>query len=239
MNDLLCWHSKFKYCDYSEKLLKKLSLINIKATHKVNLLEIKKAIYYARKYHGSQTRQTGELYYSHPLAVAEMVADYCFKTDILVTSILHDVIEDTVLTKKMIENIFDSNIAAQVDALTRVQPDGKISSAKLIELLLLQKKEELLLIKYFDRIHNMQTIAAKSPEKILKISEETAKHFISLILYLKSSIPDLFHADETIVNLCYQQLAKRSLSDADNLIMSFEDNFLMPFLTFQNEENQT
>lgn len=235
MNDLLCWHSKFKYCDYSEKLLKKLSLINIKAAHKVNLLEIKKAIYYARKYHGSQTRQTGELYYSHPLAVAEMVADYCFKTDILVTSILHDVIEDTVLTKKMIENIFDSNIAAQVDALTRVQPDRTFSIPESIDLLWSQNKIELLVIKLFDRLHNIQTIHGKSPEKILTTIEETFKNFISLCIYLKATMPELLKIYKIMLSLCYKQLPISQPLRFGLIKTNFEDNFQFPFPVFQND----
>jgi len=94
MNDLTVWSSKFESCCYSERLLTKLSLINETSKYKIDLLEIKKAIYYAKKYHGTQKRQSGELYYSHPIEVAFNVADHCFKTDILVTSILHDTIED-------------------------------------------------------------------------------------------------------------------------------------------------
>ncbi len=68
----------------------------------------------AKKYHGTQRRQSGELYYSHPIEVAYKVADFRFTTDVLVTSILHDTIEDTELTKEMIATIFNSRIATQV-----------------------------------------------------------------------------------------------------------------------------
>jgi (p)ppGpp synthase/HD superfamily hydrolase len=162
MNDLYCWETKFKSCCYSERLLTKLLLLNETAKQKIDILKIKKAIYYARKYHGSQKRQSGEAYYSHPLDVAYMVADHRLTTDVLVTCILHDTIEDTVLTKEMITTIFDSRIANQVEDLTRIKKDRKISSAEMVELLWQQKKGELLLIKYFDRLHNMQTISASN-----------------------------------------------------------------------------
>ena len=173
MHDLCCWESKYESCAYSGSLLNKIDLQNQKSNHKVDILEIKKAIYYAKKYHGSQKRLSGEPYYSHPLAVAELVAPYCFKTDILVTSILHDTIEDTALTKDLIEYIFDANIASKVEELTRVKSDRKISSAEMLELLWLQKKEELLFVKLFDRLHNIQTLKSKSPLKIKKILDET------------------------------------------------------------------
>jgi len=168
MEDLKCWQTKFKFCDYSERLLIKLGLLNKIKTPKVDILEIKKAIYYAKKYHGDQKRQSGEPYYMHPLEVAYKIANYCFKTDILVTSILHDTLEDTELTIDMIDIIFGSNIANQVEGLTRIKAYGKISAAEIVRTLLRQHKDDLLLIKYFDREHNMQTINAKPPEKISK-----------------------------------------------------------------------
>ncbi|KJV53031.1 HD domain protein [Orientia tsutsugamushi str. Gilliam] len=72
-----------------------------------------------KKYHGNQKRDTGEPYYMHPLEVAHMVADYSFKTDTIITAILHDTIEDTKLTKEKIAIEFNDNIAEQVLALTR------------------------------------------------------------------------------------------------------------------------
>ena len=93
MEDINCWETKFKACVYSNKLLDKLLRLNEKTDNKINIIEIKKAIYYAKKYHGDQKRLSGEPYYSHPLEIAYNIADCFFTTDILVTSILHDTIE--------------------------------------------------------------------------------------------------------------------------------------------------
>ena len=183
MNDLFCWELKFKSCSYSESLLNKIVLQNETSNNKVDILQIKKAIYYAKKYHGSQKRLSGEPYYSHPLAVAELVAPHYFKTDILVTSILHDTIEDTELTKDLIEYIFDANIASKVYDLTRVKIDQKISSAKMIQLLYISKKYDLLLVKMFDRLHNMRTINYMLSKKIKKIKLETLEFFIIITMY--------------------------------------------------------
>ncbi len=237
MNDLFCWELKFKSCTYSESLLNKIVLQNKTSSNKVDILQIKKAIYYAKKYHGSQKRLSGEPYYSHPLAVAELVLPHCFKTDILVTSILHDVIEDTELTKDLIEYIFDANIASKVEDLTRVKIDRKISSAKMLELLWLQKKEELLLVKFCDRLHNMQTIGAKSKEKIQKITKETLKEFMIIIIGLKKIIPEILKTEKNMIKICYQHiLIKQPFPQYLNMI--YEDNFQLFFPNAQNAEDQ-
>jgi (p)ppGpp synthase/HD superfamily hydrolase len=238
MYDINCWKTKFKPCCYSERLLTKISLINKIAERKVDLLEIKKAIYYTKKYHGSQMRQSGQPYYSHPLEVAYNIADHIFKTDILVTSILHDTLEDTELTMGMIDTIFGSNVAAQVEGLTRVKADRKISSAETVKLLSIQNKYELLLIKWFDRLHNMQTIAAKPLEKKIKITKETFEKFMSLGMYFESNIPNL-NTDIIMVNLCYQQLMPNYYHQTINLMKSCEDNFELPSLSSRNVEIRT
>ncbi len=201
MIDINCWESKFNSCVYSDRLLSKLLLLNNLSTDQIDLIKIKKAIYYAKKYHGTQKRQSGEPYYSHPLEVAYMVADYRFTTDILVTSILHDTIEDTELTKEMISYIFGSIIASQVEDLTRIKIDRKISSAEMITSLYLEKKHDLLLVKIFDRLHNMRTIGSKSPEDIKRIAEETVVIFIILALYLGNNV-----VAEELQQLCVKEI---------------------------------
>ncbi len=66
---------------YTTKLTAYLKRCNATAKKKINLATIEKAIYYAQTYHAGQARQSGEPFYSHPLAVAGRVAEYCFKTD--------------------------------------------------------------------------------------------------------------------------------------------------------------
>ncbi|WP_252831293.1 HD domain-containing protein [Orientia tsutsugamushi] len=107
----------FLNCEHINKLLDKLDLINHSFDKHIALDKVKKAIFYAKKYHSNQKRDTGEPYYMHPLEVALMVADYSFKTDTIITAILHDTIEDTTLTKEKIAIEFNDNIAEQVLAL--------------------------------------------------------------------------------------------------------------------------
>ncbi|MFP3018742.1 MAG: HD domain-containing protein [Candidatus Tisiphia sp.] len=241
MEDINYWdNSRYQSCAYAERLLNELILLNTKVKQPIDIDEVKKGIYYAKKYHGSQMRQSGEPYYSHPIEVAYMFAQYTaleiprlFRTDMIVTALLHDTIEDTTLTEKMIAYIFGSQVASQVQDLTRVKPSGKISSAETLDLLIQQKKYNVALIKIFDRIHNLETVGIKSPEKIKKIIEETVIHFVTLAMHLK--IPTV---TKQIIELCCQHLSiKHPCSCEQNMI--FEDNFQLPYLVFQNEIPQT
>ncbi|WP_342637967.1 HD domain-containing protein [Orientia tsutsugamushi] len=182
----------FLNCEHINKLLDKLDLINhsfnkrIDLDKHIDLDKVKKAIFLCKKYHSNQKRDTGEPYYMHPLEVALMVADYSFKTDTIITAILHDVIEDTKLTKEKIAMEFNNNIAEQVLALTRNRGGKKTSSMKMIQTLVNQDKVELLLIKLLDRLDNIKTIFIIKPAKRRQeIILETQQEFIPLAEYLK------------------------------------------------------
>ncbi|SPM45694.1 (p)pGpp hydrolase [Orientia tsutsugamushi] len=170
---------------YSESLLNKLFETNARFNTKIDLDKVEKAIFYAQKYHGQQKRDTGELYYTHPLEVAYMVAYYSFETDTIITAILHDTLEDTTLTKEKIVKVFGRKIAEQVSDLSRIKDNKKISSREMIQTFYRQNKTELLLIKLFDRFHNIQTVSIKPYEKRQEIILETQQEFIPLAKYLK------------------------------------------------------
>lgn len=225
MIEIDCWQSNFKSCVYSDLLINKLTLINEQSANKIDIEEVKKAIYYAKKYHCYQMRESGEPYYSHPIEVALIVADYCFKIDVIVTSLLHDTIEDTKLTKQMIEYIFGSTIADNVENLTRIKIDKKITTKESVESLWMQEKKDLLLVKLCDRLHNMRTIRAKSPEKIKKITHETIHIFIILAIYLET-----FIIAEEIIKICRNNL---NISNKDVFFFnSVNDSYRLPFLNF-------
>lgn len=244
MEDIHTWKVKFRSCEYSNRLLDKLLWINTKepTTQKINLVEVQKAIYYAKKYHGEQKRQSGEAYYSHPLEVAYMLAEYAakenrryFRTDLLVSAILHDTIEDTELTASMITEIFGKVVSNQVEDMTRIKTHGKITSEELVNSLLLQKNKDVLMIKMFDRLHNVQTIQAKSPEKIKKIIEETVKVFLLLSVYLE--MPQMA---KILIRFCYESLNMKqdiySLIDTKPILSS--NNFQLPSLKSQSDAVQ-
>ena len=200
MEDVNSWQTKFEPCQYSDRLINKLLLVNTKATTPVDIQEVKKAIYYAKKYHGDQKRLSGEPYYTHPIEVAFMVADYLLKTDVIVASILHDIVEDTEMTAGMILDIFGRRVEEMVDRLTRDRPDGsKLSVEQILSNAYDKKDKEALLIKTMDRWHNMQTIKIKSLEKQKKITLETLIYFIPVVSYL-----DKWQLEQELSKLCCQ-----------------------------------
>ena len=102
---------KVKYkeeCKYEKRLVAKLQ--SLPNAFELDFGEIRKAIYFARKYHEGQKRKTGEPFYSHPIEVAYMVSDYLPKTDIIIASILHDIVEDTEMSAGMILDNFGNNV---------------------------------------------------------------------------------------------------------------------------------
>ena len=220
MQDIDDWQSKLQPCAYSNRLLDKILSKNETAEHQVDIVEVKKAIFYAKKYHGDQLRKSGEPYYSHPLEVAYKVSDYLFKTHMIVVSILHDTIEDTALTFSMIESIFGQEIASNVDDLTRIKADRKISAAELIETLWTEKKYDLVLVKLFDRLHNMQTIGAMSPKKAQSTIDETLRYF--LVLSEMMNLPNLC---DYLYSECYKANVISGLIKEDCV---FDKQFKLP-----------
>ena len=220
-------------CQYSTRLIEKLESLDTK-----NILDfdlINKAIYFARKYHGDQKRKSGEAYYTHPLEVAYMVSDYKLKTDVIVASILHDIVEDTEVTAGMIFDNFSWRIAQMVDKLTRDRPDGsKLSVQEVINNAYYKKDNEVLLIKLFDRLHNVQTIGSMSTEKTKKITDETLKKFITLSIYLGEKVSGILEIENKLIELCYQNIPVKQLQ-VQNQEMVFEDNFQLSFPNFQND----
>lgn len=239
MNDLYCWESKFESCYYSESFLNKISEIN-NALHfqdQIDLYEVKKAIYYAKKYYGNQKRYSGEPYYTHPLQVAFMVAGYVFNTDILITSILHDILEDTTLTYHALGYIFSKQIATNVYDLSKNKLHGKINAGELIEKLWIQKKKnELLLIKLIDRMHNIQTISPLSLLQKEKIIAETLLRFLPIAISKSLFSIEIFfdqYCNNIINQMCNFHMEQYSMSES--LTIASDEYSQALDLAFQNE----
>jgi guanosine-3',5'-bis(diphosphate) 3'-pyrophosphohydrolase len=171
-------------CQYSTRLIEKLKLLDVKNTLDFNL--INKAVDWAKRYHADQFRKSGEPFYTHPIEVAYMASDYILKTDVIVASILHDIVEDTEVTTDMILDGYGHRIEEIVDRLTRDKPSGiKYSVTEILNVAYTKRDKEVLLIKLIDRLHNMQTIGAMTYEKQQKISNETVENFLSLCFDLE------------------------------------------------------
>lgn len=139
------------------------------------------AFTYADNAHNTQLRKDGSPYITHPLAVAEIVADLELDTDSIIAAMLHDTIEDTGATHEDISKLFGATVADLVEGvtkLTRVQYTSKEEEQmeNLRKMLMAMAKDiRVILIKICDRLHNMRTMeyqsARKQREKALETME--------------------------------------------------------------------
>ena len=129
--------------------------------------------------HINQSRMSGELYISHPIAVARIVAEIGLDEVSLVAALLHDAVEDTEITLTDVEARFGSEVAGIVDGLTkleRLQFDSREAqqAATMRKMLVAMAKDmRVLIIKLADRMHNMRTIASASMDKQRRVAQET------------------------------------------------------------------
>ncbi len=146
-----------------------------------NLPKIREAFLYAKQLHEGQTRQSGEAYISHPVAVAEIVAGLGLDTDSICAALLHDTVEDcsdkTDLNK--ISSMFGAEVALLVDGLTKIvsvqvidKEEAHIENIRKM-LLAMTKDIRVIFIKLCDRLHNMRTLKVKREERQRDIALET------------------------------------------------------------------
>lgn len=146
------------------------------------------ALEFAYEHHAGQRRKSGELYINHPIAVAEIIAGTLGLTDheLIAATILHDIVEDvSFLTTINIEKKFGPNVAAFVDGCTKLKMmslDKSLNKDMTYQKLILMASEhpEILLIKFADRIHNMQTIGSLKEHKRQRIAQETIEIYAPL-----------------------------------------------------------
>jgi len=129
--------------------------------------------------HAGQTRQSGEPYISHPIAVAEILAGWHLDGQALMAALLHDVMEDTSVTKAEISDTFGKPVAELVDGLSKLDKiefqsaeDAQAENFRKM-LLAMARDVRVILIKLADRLHNMRTLAAVSPQKRRRVARET------------------------------------------------------------------
>ena len=171
---------------------------------KLNVENINKAYDFGKKAHGSQTRASGDPFFSHPFEVANILAQMKLDENSIITGLLHDVIEDTLATKEEIKKIFGIEIANLVDGVTKLSKISlqKTDKNKQVEnfrkfILAISDDIRVLFVKLADRLHNMRTIKfLKDVDKKKKISNETLEIFAPLadrigIRKIKDELEDL------------------------------------------------
>jgi GTP pyrophosphokinase len=129
--------------------------------------------------HTGQVRKTGEPYITHPEAVTQILAEYGFDADTLAAALLHDTVEDTPLDLAQIEREFGGEIARLIDGVTKLDrisyaTPQQAQAATIRKMVVAMAKDvRVLLIKLADRLHNIRTVGALSPEKQVRVARET------------------------------------------------------------------
>src|SRR5690606_36188692 len=164
---------------------------------------IRKAFDVAVEAHKEQRRKSGEGCIFHPIAVAKIVAsEIGLGPTSIAAALMHDVAEDTDVTAKDLERMFDPNIAQIVEGLTNTStmepdPDTPLQAANYRKMLLpLNDDVRVILIKIADRLHNMQTMESMASYKQAKIASETLYIYAPLahrlgLFNIKSKLEDL------------------------------------------------
>ncbi len=145
-----------------------------------DLSVIEKAYLIAREAHKDQKRKSGEPYIIHPLCVAIILADLELDMESIVAGILHDVVEDTILTMEEVTEAFSAEVALLVDGVTKLTKLNysadkvEIQAENLRKMFLAMAKDiRVILIKLADRLHNMRTMQYQPANKQYEKSRET------------------------------------------------------------------
>lgn len=148
---------------------------------------LNRAYVFSMKVHGSQTRASGDPYFSHPVEVAGILTDYRLDTASIVTGLLHDTVEDTVATIEEIGRLFGDEVARLVDGVTKLSrlelqsPDSRHAENFRKLLLAISEDIRVLLVKLADRLHNMRTLHyIEDREKRARIARETMEIYVPL-----------------------------------------------------------
>ncbi|HCN90425.1 MAG TPA: guanosine-3',5'-bis(diphosphate) 3'-pyrophosphohydrolase [Oxalobacteraceae bacterium] len=150
------------------------------------LKKVKEAYRFSDEMHLGQMRMSGEPYISHPIAVAEICADWKLDAQAIMAALLHDVMEDQDVKKEELIERFGAPVATLVDGLSKLE---KIEFQSQIEvqaenfrkmLLAMARDVRVILVKLADRLHNMRTLGAMSPEKKRRIARETMEVYVPI-----------------------------------------------------------
>ncbi|WP_435166113.1 RelA/SpoT family protein [Falsirhodobacter sp. 1013] len=147
---------------------------------------ITRAYEYGARMHEGQFRQSGEPYFTHPIAVAAILTEQQLDDATIVTALLHDTIEDTKSTYAEVERLFGTDVAELVDGVTKLT-NLELSSTQSKQadnfrklFMAMSRDLRVILVKLADRLHNMRTIKSMRPEKQAQKARETMEIFAPL-----------------------------------------------------------
>src|SRR5215207_2515801 len=146
-----------------------------------DLTQLESAYHFSKAAHEGQYRKSGEPYISHPLAVADILAQWHMDPQALTAALLHDVTEDTEITKTEISRNFGKPVAELVDGVSKLdkiefETQEKAQAENFRKMLLAMARDvRVILIKLADRLHNMRTLDTLPQEKRRRIARETVE----------------------------------------------------------------
>lgn len=149
---------------------------------------VARAFAMGQRAHEGQKRKSGDPYFSHPIAVAHILADLGGDRDTIIAGLLHDTVEDTPVTLQDIERAFGPGVATLIDGVTKLEGvdvidkpglDGQIETLRKM-FTLMQQDVRIMVIKLADRLHNMQTIRYRSPASQMRIARETMDVYVKI-----------------------------------------------------------
>jgi GTP diphosphokinase / guanosine-3',5'-bis(diphosphate) 3'-diphosphatase len=186
---------------------------------------IEEAYHFSGKAHDGQYRDSGEPYISHPLAVAGILADWHLDPQALMAALLHDVMEDTEVSKDEISQRFGKPVAELVDGVSKLDKiefeSQEVAQAENFRKMLLAMARDVrvILIKLADRLHNMRTLGAVPPPKRRRVARETLEIYAPIAnrLGLNNLYQELQElAFSHLYPLRYRVLAKATKSARGN-----------------------
>jgi len=140
---------------------------------------LRRAYAVAREAHEGQKRASGEPYIDHPVAVAGLLLDLRLDVASVGAALLHDVVEDTSVTKELVEQAFGNEVAHLVDGVTKLsaleaqtKEEAQVGTYRKM-FIAMADDPRVVLVKLADRLHNMRTISAMKPESQRRIARET------------------------------------------------------------------
>ncbi|MCZ6898542.1 MAG: HD domain-containing protein, partial [Betaproteobacteria bacterium] len=168
-----------------------------------DISQLQNAYLFSQSAHSGQYRKSGEPYISHPLAVASILGKLHLDTQTLTAALLHDVMEDTHVSKSEISNRFGTAVADLVDGVSKLdkiefQTHADAQAENFRKMLLAMARDvRVILIKLADRLHNMRTLEAMRPEKRRRTARETMEIYAPI-------------ANRLGLNIIYQELQELS-----------------------------
>jgi GTP diphosphokinase / guanosine-3',5'-bis(diphosphate) 3'-diphosphatase len=198
---------------------------------------VREAYDFGAERHQGQKRASGEPYITHPVAVADILADLKLDADTLVAAILHDVIEDTPTAKAEIATIFGQVVAELVDGVSKLdqiqfknRQEAQAESFRKM-LLAMVRDIRVIMVKLADRMHNMRTLGAMPPIKRRRIARETLEIYAPIAerlgLYMvKLELEDLgFRALYPYRYRVLEREIKRARGNQKQFIGKIEETF--------------